>query len=331
MSRKTNYHNDLVTDEKWSKVANHNKELLSDFIEYCQSTNKSSKTIYQYESQLKIVFVYIMEKCDNKDFVDLKKRDLVKFANWLVNDLQASPNRIASLKSAISSLSNYIVKVLDDEYPNFRNITSVIEAGGKQATREKNIWSEEEINECLDKLIEAGKTQIACCLSFMFNSGCRISEVLQVLVSDFDDENLRMDGKLIETHTMRTKGRGKQGKQISRYVFMKDFRKYLDMWLKEREENGITSKYLFVNFRNGNYEPIKESGIRSWFNYIEKLMQRNINPHCLRHALVTKLKRDKWPDSVIKTLIHWESIELVSVYSDISDSEEIENFMSELD
>lgn len=332
MPRSTVYNDNLVTPEKWERVNEQNKELLNDFIQYCRASDKSEKTCKQYESQLKIIMVWLSEKDNNKFFVDVKKRDWVKFTAWLSEDLGVSSNRISSLKSVISSLSNYIENVLDDEYPTFRNISKVIDPGAKHNVRDKNIVNAEEVNACLEELVKQGKYQIACCLSLMFNSGCRISEVVQIRVDDFDDKNLRFNGMAIQTHVMRTKGRGKLGKQISRYVFMKDFRKYLDLWLAEREKNGVKTDELFVVYSDGKYRPAIDTTIRGWFtNKISKVMGKDVNPHCLRHAWVTERKREGYPDSVLKTIIKWESIDMVSLYNDMDDSEELEGFFANLD
>lgn len=330
MSRKTVYHNGVASEEKWNLVLKENKDLLKDFLDYCEASNKSPQTKYQYEQQLRIFFVFVYEQCANKFFIDLKKRDMIKFANWMVNTMQASPNRVSSLKSAISSLSKYVEKVLDDDYPTFRNLTSVIEIGGKQPVREKNVFDEKDIQICLEKLIECKKYQMACCLSLMFNSGARISEVVQFTINDFNNIALHSEefGDIAESHTMRTKGKGKLGKQISRFVFMQNFKQYLDKYMEWRTENGVKNESLFVTYRNGSWEAAKQSQIRSWFTKIEKIMGRNINPHALRHAALTFLKRQGVPDSVLQKFFKWENISMVEVYSDITDTEELSNYFS---
>ena len=53
----------------------------------------------------------------NKDtfFVDLKKRQLVNFFNYAITEMGWSSNRISTIKSSLSSMSDYIENVLDDE------------------------------------------------------------------------------------------------------------------------------------------------------------------------------------------------------------------------
>nr|HPI98396.1 hypothetical protein [Synergistales bacterium] len=65
--------------------------------------------------------------------------DIIKYQNHLLNDLKLSSNRIRRMKSTLSSLSNYIVNILDDDYPEFKNIILKIEAPQKNLVREKTI------------------------------------------------------------------------------------------------------------------------------------------------------------------------------------------------
>ena len=83
MGRKTAY-NLIVTDELWEKVNKENKQLLSDFIDYKRSSDKSPNTLYQYESILKVFFVWNLQNNNNKFFVDMKKREFIRFFNYMV-------------------------------------------------------------------------------------------------------------------------------------------------------------------------------------------------------------------------------------------------------
>nr|DAF83952.1 MAG TPA: Protein of unknown function (DUF3408) [Caudoviricetes sp.] len=94
---------------------------------------------------------------NDKFFVDLKKRELVRFFSYAVETMKWSSNRTATVKSALSSMSNYIENILDDEYENYRNIVTKIEISEKQPVREKTILTQEQIDDCLAKLVNAGK------------------------------------------------------------------------------------------------------------------------------------------------------------------------------
>ena len=118
--RSTIYNSGLTSKEDWECVSEENREILDDFLLYKKAGNKSLKTVSQYEAVLRVFFVWNMRHNKNKFFIDLKKRELIKFMHHMVADLKYSTNRIANIKSILSSLSNYVEDILDEEYPTFK-------------------------------------------------------------------------------------------------------------------------------------------------------------------------------------------------------------------
>ena len=135
MGRKTVYNN-LVSPEIYIQVSEDNKNILNEFIVYLMSTDKSPLTIKAYTGDIKYFLVWNLQKNNNKFFVDLIKRDILKYQNYLLNELKLSSNRIRSLKSAISSMSIFIESMMEDLYPDFKNIINQIPAPVKQNSRE---------------------------------------------------------------------------------------------------------------------------------------------------------------------------------------------------
>lgn len=124
MSRKTKMNN-LTSDVLIQRVNPDNIRLKKDFISYLRSIQRSPKTIYCYENDLDIFFVWNYQYNNNKFFPEISKRDLVKYQYWLLNDNKNSPARVRRLKSTISSLSNYIETICDDD-PEFKNFRSIV-------------------------------------------------------------------------------------------------------------------------------------------------------------------------------------------------------------
>lgn len=88
MKGRTTVYNNIVTAEKFAKVNPKNIELGEDFLEYLQSIDRSPQTIEAYRNDLKIFWVWLLENCDNKFFVDLKKREIAKFQNHCLNEYE---------------------------------------------------------------------------------------------------------------------------------------------------------------------------------------------------------------------------------------------------
>ena len=324
MGRTTVYNDGLVTDEKWEQVSKKNKDLLKDFLDYLKASDKSPATRYQYEQQLKIFFCYLYDRCDNKFFVDLKKRDLIKFSLWLQSELKVSSSRVSTLRSVISSLSAYIEKVLDDEFPTFRNISSVIEISNREPVREKTVMSQEEMQKCLDALIEQKKYQIACYFALLVASGMRKSEAIQMKISFFEEKNKVLSGMFYLTPFIRTKGKGERGKLLQKYVAVNMFQPYLELWMKEREEKGIQSEYLFITYKDGNYVPAAVSTVNSWANTIGKITNLDYYNHSSRHFFTTYMKENGVSDSDIQGLVGWASRDMVRRYDDHTNEQQLE-------
>ena len=101
---------------------------------------------------MKVFFCWNYNENEDKFFIDLKKRDFVRYLGYL-RGLGLSSNRVASLKSAISSLANCIEVLDEDLYPNFRNLIKSLEPVHKAPVREKKVLTDEQVEECLNKLL----------------------------------------------------------------------------------------------------------------------------------------------------------------------------------
>jgi len=324
MGRKTIY-NYITTPELLSQVSKENTELMNDFLDYLSSIKRSERTISGYRSDLEIFFVWNLQNNKNKYFVELTKREVAKFQKYCLDDWGWSTNRLARVKSTLSSMSNYIENILDDEIEGYRPIIRKIETPVKVNIREKTIITDEEADNLLDELVEKKKYQVACAVALAANCGCRISELLRFKTSYFDDSNLVFDGALYKTpEQIVTKGRS-GGKLLTKYVFV-DFKKYFDLWMSERKEKGIESEWLFVKPNTG--EHMKLSQLYSYADTVSKMLGKPYYFHCLRHYLATKMKKYNLPDEVITEFFGWSSKEMISIYNDADATEDFGKYFT---
>lgn len=320
MARKTEM-NSITSPELLSQVNRENQALLKDFLDYLRAIQRSETTIYGYENDIQIAWVWCLQNNDNKFFIDWTKRNILAYQNWLLNENGNSPARIRRLKAALSSLSNYIESVLDDEYPSFRNIINKVESPVNRPIREKTVWDDETLECLLKTLMEREDYEKACLLALAIYSGRRKAELCRFKVSDFDDENLVCDGALYKSSPIKTKGRG-GGKYINCYTLARKFKPYLDAWMKARERLGIQSEWLFPSPNNMN-EQIGVGTLNSWANTFSRITGRDFYFHSLRHAFTTSLVRAGIPDSVITQIVGWESADMCKIYTDIDADEQI--------
>lgn len=327
MGRKTKM-NSITSPELLKKINPKNRELLNDFVDYLRSIQRSEGTINSYISDINIAFVWCLQHNDNLFYVDWTKRQVVKYQNWLINENGNSPARIKRLKASLSSLGNYIEAVLDDEYPNFRNIINKIESPVNQPVREKSVFTDEQIQGLLDQLTEKGSYDKACALALALYSGRRKSELLRFRVSDFGEDHLVCGGALYRSDPMKTKGRGVNGKILEVFCLAKQFKPYLDRWLDYRKDNGIESEWLFPSKRDPN-KPLGISTLNSWAVSFSNLLGMDFYWHAVRHMTVTNFKRAGIPDTVIQQYIGWSDISMVPVYSDLKADEQLAMYFNE--
>ncbi len=329
MGRSTVYNN-ITSEESLSKVLPENKELTKDFLDYLKSIDRSPNTISQYESDLKIFFVYNLEHNDNKRFTEITKREFARFQNHAINEWGWSPKRVRRVKSVISSLSNYIENILDEEeeYEGYRSVIKKIESPVNVAVREKTVFEDDELQALLDYLVEKEKYRQACCLALAMYSGRRKAELPRFKVSYFNDENV-LFGSLWKTpEKIQTKGRGSQGKRIQVYVLKKQFQPYLDLWMKYRKDNGIESEWLFPS-KDDATQPIAAETLDGWKDSFTRFLGKDFYWHSMRHYFTTMLAKNNIPTNVIQDIVNWESADMVNLYTDISADENIGKYFDE--
>lgn len=326
---RTTVYNEITSDEKLKQVNPENLQLEEDFLEYLESVDRSKGTIKQYRANLHIFWCWNLEYNKNKFFVELTKRELVKFQNHALNVWQWSPRRIRVVKATISSLSNFIESILDDEFEDYRPIVRKIESPTNEAVREKSVFTQEELQPLLDTLVENKEYMKACVLALAMYSGRRKAELTRFKVSYFTDENLMFGGSLYKSpEKIKTKGRGTKGKLLEVYVLAKPFKPYLDLWIKEREELGIKSDWLFPKYKDGEWldENIDASTIDSYSRTYTRLLGKPFYPHSCRHMFCTMLLEQNLPESVVQDIIGWSSSEMVKLYDDRSKDSQLEKY-----
>ena len=333
MGRATVYNN-ITSPELLAQVNEENQYLMKEFLEYLKSIDRAKTTIYQYEQDLNIFWAWNLQNNNNKEFIKITKREFAKFQNHAINEWQWSPKRTRRVKSVISSLSNFIENILDEEpgYEGYRSVIKKIENPVNEAVREKTIFEREELQELLDKLVENEKYEQACVLSLAMSSGRRKAELPRFKTSYFSEENV-MFGSLYKTpEKVTTKGRGSKGKLLYLYVFKNQFDPYLKLWLEEREHLGITSEWLFPAKTPDGYNndvAISIDTLNSWADTFTRLLGKDFYWHSLRHFFTTECAKSNLPSSVIQEIVGWDSADMVKLYDDTSTDETLGKYFNE--
>ena len=318
MARKT-YRQIIVTEELIQQINPINKGLVEKFLKE-KATRTSPATIKNYTSSSNIFFVWNVLYNENKVFTDIKKLEFSNFFSFTTDELRWGSARNNGVRSFLSSLSIFIEKFMDDEYPNFRNIVlKTIESVPKEFRREKTILSNEQVESLLQHLSETD-SQKACWFALAAFSGSRFSEILRFTTDILDSNHTAFGDLFMETKKqIKTKGRGREGKLLFKYILKDRFLPYYEKWITDREvimkEKNQEHTSLFIR-EDGT--PATDGTIRSWVTSMETFLGVNVYPHCLRHFLVTEFSRKNIPAMLIKDLVGWSGLEMVNLYNDLT-------------
>lgn len=324
---RTTVYNNITSTDKTALINKENLTLMEDFLDYLKSIDRSKETLSGYRSDLLIFFTFVMENLDNKDFINITKREFSRFQSHCINQWGWSSSRVRRVKSAISSMSNFITDILDEEqkYQDFKKTINRIESPVREPVREKTIISDEQLQELLDTLIEKGKYQTACAVSLAMCCGARKSELTRFKVSYFDEKNIIFNAVYKTDEKIKTKGRGK-GKFLHKYVLL-EFKKYFDLWMEERERLGIDSEWLFVSKKidsdGEHYVQARTTLFDSYAEVCSKILGVPFYFHALRHYVITRFRKMNLPANVIVEWTGWSDESMIMVYDD---SEAIDDF-----
>lgn len=318
------YRDQITSPENWAKVNPKNVQLKERFIKY-KNNKCSDTTINGYNSDLEIFFTWNMLYNDNKNFHEIKKIEFSDFFSFGTSELKWGTSRYSRIRSCLSSFSDFFEKFFGEDYKDFRNvINKVIDKVMKSPKHKKTILSEEQVNSLLNYLSkEINRPEEACLLALAIGCGARVSELLRINPSLIDETNLAFDGIFIETkEEIVTKGFGKSGKPLYKYIIKDIFMPYYNIWLVERqkimEKNNKEHDFLFIK---SNGEPAKVSTIRSWITKWEKFLDVPFYPHCLRHYITTYLSKLGLSSDFIVEVMGWSTAAMYNTYCDLTAKE----------
>ena len=278
-----------VTEEEWSQVNKVNQQIAKEFLRQSQL---SPNTLKQYQSAVQIFFRWVMQELDNKPLNELKPRHGLSYQNFLVEE-GLSPNAVKFKRSVVSSLCGFVEVFMDDEFPTFRNIfNKKVPNVAKTNVREKIPITSEEYKKLCDELEKREEWQMLAFLKFTYFSGCRKSEVHQLLkeVVTYDKVKDR-DGNYkpyYQTHNVRAKGKGREGR-LTKLIFDDEVKQALEKWLSVRGDD--CCEFMFVTKKkNGEVKHIDKSTFNYWAsNTFSEILGREIWVHLIRSSRATNI------------------------------------------
>lgn len=247
---------------------------------YLRASSRSQGTIYNYQSDIKIFFVFLLNQCDNKFFGNIFPRDIVSYQSWCMEDLKLSGNRVRRLKDSLSSFSNYVEKYYQDDerLKDFKNITRTISSPKRRKIRVETELTDSDVKIIFEKLIEEEKYNVACVLALALYGGLRKAEIPQILTETFSKENIV--GTLYKTpNKIKLKG----DKYSNVYFIKQDMDRFIYLWKRQRKRmfrrHGHPSpemeSYLLIHSFQGKFRRYMPDSLVYMAKVITDVMKKN--------------------------------------------------------
>ncbi len=308
-----------VTKEELAQINEHNLEMMHNYLDDIRP-DKSDKTLKQYESALKIFFRWVMQNANNKPLYEMKKRDALRYQNYLRN-FGLGTNATKFKRSVVSSLCEYVETYFEEEkeYKSFRNIFKGVQKIGSSPIHEKNYILEDDWKRIIDILTEKEEWQILAYLQLSYSTGARKGEIIQLRKEIVDQPK----AKLYKTHSVRGKGGGKEGKFIEFLRFNNAAMDAVKKWLEVRGEDEC--EYIFVNKvkRTGEVSQLDPDTFNTWMKTkIQPLVDYRVYPHILRKTCATHMLNAGVPIELIQKQLNHNSSETTKNHYIVSNDDD---------
>jgi len=286
---------------------------LDDFLLNLQTKNLSEETFYNYERDLKVFENFLKEI--NIPFGKIDKKIILNYRAYLTSRDRKTPKFLPgkkrlssfSINRMLSSLRSYFKFLTNLDYSTTisPHMIELIKVEKKLA----RVGEFEEIKKLLESPIKFEKNRIIALrnraiLETLFSTGVRISELLNIKMSDIDKA-----GRIF------IKGKGKK----ERFVYLTPrAQKYIKKYLENRGED--ESPFLFIPYKGKNVK-LRAKKISS--NYVEEKIKKYrellglnipITPHGFRRAFATYLAEKGASVAAIQILLGHESLDTTTRY-----------------
>lgn len=279
-------------------------DYINDFLDYLVvEKGLSNNTQDSYRFDLLDFSKYLEENKIN-DLKNLDEKDIINYLTYLKDDKKLKARSIERHITTLRMLYKYLIKneiLTNDITANIDNL--------KLGRHLPDVLTVDEVNDLLDiKINTVFDIRTKAMLEIMYSSGLRVSELVNLELSDIDTYN--------DTILINGKGSKERIVPIGEYS-----KKYLNDYLQVRNElikrkNGNPDKL----FLNNHGMPITRNGFNFLLNNIlkEKGIKKNITPHTLRHSFATHMLDNGADLRSIQELLGHSDIVTTRIYTHVS-------------
>ena len=287
-----------------------NKKLLSDYIIELKTIKQRDKdtTVNSYSEDIYKYLEY-MESKNISSALDISYNNLLDYLKYL-DDNKYEVSSVARKIVSIKAFHKY----LSENY-NVVDISTKINTP-KFYRKLPNILTIEEVDNLLDiKLDTPFDYRNKAMLELMYSSGLRVSELINLELSDIDLNN----------NYVRCFGKGSKERIVPVGEYSS---KYLSIYINEYRDSMKKGYYTEKIFLNNHGKEMTRQG---FFKIIKKIakdkdINKNITPHMLRHSFATHLVNNGADLRTIQEMLGHSSISTTQIYTNVTNDILKENY-----
>ena len=267
---------DLHTAEKLHLVNPESLQLLERYLIDLSLRDRADTTKYQYETNLKQWFIFILECQGNRSVLELTDDDITEFLFWCKNQ----GNNTMRMKVRTSVISSFY-RFLRKKKLISTNPTEFIEAPKKSTpVVVQTFLTTEQVALMREKLIQNGDIQLRLYAMISLSTMARLNAIASIRWDQIDLQNCVIHDVL-----------EKENKIVD--LYFNDETKQLLLQLQEQRktENKNDHGWLFYTPHLSDSKHISKTTLYDWCKKIGQMIGvKTLHPHDLRHSGANLLK-----------------------------------------
>lgn len=274
-------------------------KYLEEYRKYLKyQKNYSNNTVDSYEEDI-VEFFEFLER-ENINVLNVKYDDI----RFFLIELDKKHNKASTVSRKLSSLRGFYKYLINNNHIK-NNPFSLV----KMPKKEKKLprffyYNELESLFAVPDITTPLGQRDRLILEILYASGVRVSELINIKISDINDEEIKILGK----------GNKERISRIGDYA-----REILEVYLQDGYNTLNINKldYLFLN-KNG--KKLTTRGIRYILDkIIEKTtIGKKISPHMLRHSFATHLLNEGCDILSVQELLGHDSLSATAIYTHVT-------------
>ena len=285
---------------------------FDDYLIHCEERNLTDQTIQGYRFYLGYLKRYL-EGQEHSLLVDeITERDLKNFLNFM---RKTKNNNQATLNSAIASIRPFFNYLIEQEIIEDHPMAKIKK--GKIDKKPIIPFSAEDIHNLLqqpDKSRQAGYRDY-CMMLMLLSTGIRISECLNLTISDIDFKNSRILIRESKNRTPRIVGMARKIKpELQRFIrlCLPDSKPF-DIFFQNQDGGKLADNTIQENFREYGTQANIDPRIR-------------VSPHSFRHTYSINYLKNGGSTASLREQLGHRTIETVEKYLYWSSDDKLEEF-----